>query len=162
WQKHLAFRTDAAKLRVRAVKVFADGGFSACNAATRRPYVREHAHRPGSKGRINLGRRRLAAALQRCSAAGLQLAVHAHGERAQEAVCAAVGLAGLPEDESLRTRLEHAGNFVTDEATVAAWREAQIVPLAQPVFLYNFFGDFLPIYLGDHARHGRYPLRTLL
>src|SRR5262249_33806390 len=80
----------------------------------------------------------------------------------QEAVCAAVGLAGLPEDESLRTRLEHAGNFVTDEATVAAWREAQIVPLAQPVFLYNFFGDFLPIYLGDHARHGRYPLRTLL
>ena len=31
---------------------------------------------------------------------------------------------------------------------VAAWREANVIPVMQPGFLYNFIGDFVPLLLG--------------
>jgi predicted amidohydrolase YtcJ len=68
---------------------------------------------------------------------------------------------GLTDDPRLQTRVEHAGNLVTEEITVDAWREAGILPVPQPVFLYNF-GDFFPVYLGEPGRTGRFPFRALL
>jgi predicted amidohydrolase YtcJ len=161
WEEHFQFHSDRDRLDVRGLKLFADGGYSARNAATRKPFKPPYALRPGSRGSINLNRRQILSALKKANAAGLQLAVHANGERAQDVACLAVENAGGP-DESLRTRMEHGGNFISSSETTDNWRRAGVIPIGQPVFLYNFFGDFLPLYLGEHGEHGRLPLKTLL
>jgi predicted amidohydrolase YtcJ len=160
WERHLTLSCAAQDMHVRGVKMFADGGYSARNAAARTPYVEKYAVSKGSRGQINLSSGRVADAVRRTRERGLQLAVHANGERAQDEVCAGVLAAGGAAD-GLPTRIEHAGNLVTTTATVDAWREAGILPVPQPVFLYNF-GDFIPVYLGEAGRQGRFPFRTLL
>lgn len=161
WQKHLSLRSGEHWMNVRGIKMFADGGYSARNAAARTPYVAKYAVRKGSRGKINLSSTRVAAAIRRTRELGLQLAVHANGERAQDAVCAGVVAAGPVDDPAVQTRIEHAGNLVTTEMTVDAWREGGILPVPQPVFLYNF-GDFFPVYLGEPGRRGRFPFRALI
>jgi predicted amidohydrolase YtcJ len=162
WRKRLAFAAAPKWLRVEAVKVFADGGFSACNAATLQRYRGPHAIHPGSRGQLNLSRSFLARAMAATQEAGLQLAVHANGERAQIAVCDAAIRAAADIGATPRVRLEHGGNFLTRDSTIQAWENAGVTPLSQPGFLYNFFGDFLPDYLGPAGLHGRLPLRKLL
>ncbi|NHC24345.1 amidohydrolase family protein [Nocardioides sp. IC4_145] len=145
-------------LRVHGVKMFSDGGFSASSAAVKQPYVHEH----GSCGEVALSPERIAEALSATAAAGLQLAIHANGDRAQEAVCEAIVAAGGVPDGAPTTRVEHAGNFLPDpETTTGAWAAAGIVPVPQPVFLYTF-GDFFPTYLGEYGERGRFPFRDLL
>jgi len=161
WRNTLSLTAPADRLNVRGIKMFADGGYSARNAATRKPYVEPYALEPGSRGRVNLPRDTIADAVRRAREAGLQLAVHANGERAQDEVCHGIIAAGPAGPGDLPTRIEHAGNFVTDDTAPQLWREAGIIPMPQAVFLYNF-GDFFPVYLGEHGQHGRFPFRTLL
>ncbi len=161
WQRHLTLTAAEDRYCVAGIKMFSDGGYSARNAATRKPYLRRYALRPGSRGRVNLDRRQIAAAVRRSREAGLQLAVHANGERAQDAVCEGVLLAGGPSDAAPATRIEHAGNLLTEPSVIELWERAGIIPMPQAVFLYNF-GDFLPTYLGDHGAHGRFPFRMLV
>jgi predicted amidohydrolase YtcJ len=161
WQQRLQLTADAERMTIRGVKVFADGGYSARNAATRTEYLEEYAVEKGSKGQLDLSVDQLTNLVRRTREAGLQLAVHANGERAQDAVCEAVAAAGPAPTQSLRTRVEHAGNLVTTPATVAAWRRSGIIPVPQPVFLFNF-GGFFPVYLGEPGRHGRFPFRSLV
>jgi predicted amidohydrolase YtcJ len=145
-------------LRVHGVKMFADGGYSAASAAVKQPYVMD-GH---SCGKVALRPDQIGEALARTADAGLQLAVHANGDRAQEEVCAAIVAAGGPRPGAPLPRVEHAGNFLPEpEVTTQAWRDAGIIPVPQPVFLYTF-GDFFPTYLGDYGRQGRFPLRDLL
>jgi hypothetical protein len=148
-------------LSARGVKMFSDGGYSARNAAAKTPYVDEYSLRPGSMGRLNLTHPRLVHAVRLTREHGVQLAVHANGERAQDEVVAAVLSAGVSYDGPL-IRIEHAGNFVTDRSVLSRWRQANILPSLQPEFLYNFIGDFLPVVLGGGGTKGRMPLRTLL
>ncbi|CAG7605150.1 amidohydrolase [Leucobacter soli] len=149
---------DGERFHVRGIKVFADGGYSSRNAAVDIPYVDEYALEAGSTGTVNIGREELVEMVSRSARAGLQLAVHANGERAQreivEAAAAAESAAGLP------VRMEHAGNLMMDGTADAAWREADVVPIPQPTFLYNF-GDFFPLYLGEAASTGRFRFRDL-
>lgn len=145
-------------LKIHGVKMFADGGYSAASAAVKRPYVHEH----GSCGDVALSPEQIAEALQRTAAAGLQLAVHANGDRAQEAVCEAIIAAGGVPHGAPTPRIEHAGNFLPEpDVTTKLWADAGIHPVPQPVFLYTF-GDFFPTYLGDYGAHGRFPFRDLL
>ncbi|WP_405145987.1 amidohydrolase [Sphaerisporangium sp. NBC_01403] len=149
-------------IRVHGVKMFADGGYSAASAAMKRPYAGEghHGHH-GHCGDVALSPEQIAAALQETAAAGLQLAVHANGDRAQEEVCQAIIAAGGVPAGAPAPRVEHAGNFLPDPESTELWRQAGIVPVPQPVFLYTF-GDFFPTYLGDYGRLGRFPFRDLL
>lgn len=145
-------------LRIHGVKMFADGGYSAASAAVKQPYVMD-GH---SCGEVALSPEQIAEALHRTATVGLQLAVHANGDRAQEEVCHAIVAAGGVPAGAPTPRVEHAGNFLPDNPTTTqAWRDARILPVPQPVFLYTF-GDFFPTYLGDYGRQGRFPLRDLL
>lgn len=161
WERTLHFAATRDWFQIRGLKVFADGGYTARNAAARTEYLEPYAVEKGSKGQLDLSAEQLGSLVRRANAAGLQLAVHANGERAQDAVCQGVVAAGPPGEERLRTRVEHAGNLVTTPDTVAWWRSAGIIPVPQPVFLYNF-GDLFPVYLGEAGRKGRFPFRTLL
>jgi predicted amidohydrolase YtcJ len=158
WRNVLAVDPASPLFTVQGAKLFADGGYSAASAAVKHDYV----GRPGFTGSLALSAETLGEALAQTREAGLQLAVHANGDRAQEHVCAAVEAAGGAPAGRLRTRVEHGGNFLPDyEETTEAWRRAGIIPVPQPVFLYTF-GDFFPTYLGDHGRQGRFPFRRLL
>ncbi|MCW2839218.1 MAG: hypothetical protein JWR55_701 [Aeromicrobium sp.] len=153
---HPQFVASPDELRVHGVKMFADGGYSAASAALTRPYARD----TSSRGELAMSRPQVAEALERTRAAGLQLAVHANGDRAQLEVCAAIAEVGPGAGPP--PRVEHAGNFVPDyDQLTTAWREAGIVPVPQPVFLYNF-GEFIPAYVGEYARELQFPFRRLL
>jgi predicted amidohydrolase YtcJ len=153
---HLA--SDPTRLRIQGVKAFADGGYSAARAALSRPYAHGDGH---NCGEIALSTDQIVELAQRTQAAGLQLAVHANGDRAQLEVCQALAkvsrAAGGP-----RIRIEHAGNFVPDYDVLAeAWTAAGIVPVPQPVFIYNF-AEFIPGYVGEYARDRQFPLRRMI
>jgi predicted amidohydrolase YtcJ len=161
WERHLTLRSGVERFAVRGVKLFADGGYSSSNAALLTPYQPEFALEPGSSGDLNLDQDELEDALRKTAAAGLVLAVHANGERAQAVVCAAAeAVAGNGATPWLR--VEHAGNVVTNPDTPSRWRRAGAAIVPTPAFLYIGFGDFLPQYMGEVGRHGRFPFRRLL
>ncbi|MBT2903324.1 amidohydrolase [Streptomyces sp. McG8] len=157
----LDLKTPEELLRVHGVKMFADGGYSAASAAVKQPYVNDDHAGHHHCGEVALSPGQIGEALRRTAEAGLQLAVHANGDRAQEEVCEAVAAAGGAPAGVPAPRVEHAGNFLPDPAATALWRKAGIIPVPQPVFLYTF-GDFFPAYLGDYGRLGRFPFRRLL
>lgn len=157
------YRSAAGPERLRAagVKVFADGGYSSRNAASRTPYARDHSPRPGYRGRLNLGYQALREAVAVTRAAGVQLAVHTNGTRAQDEALAAVRGSGDPAGHP-PVRVEHLGNLLGAPDDVAAWRETGVIPVLQPAFLHNFVGDYIPMLLGDAGMNGRLALRTIL
>lgn len=150
--------SDPALLKIQGVKAFADGGYSAARAALTRPYAHGDGH---NCGEIALSTAEIVELASRTQSAGLQLAVHANGDRAQFEVCQALAEVARSADGP-RIRIEHAGNFVPDYPELsAAWRRAGIVPVPQPVFIYNF-AEFIPDYVGEYARDRQFPLRRML
>lgn len=150
--------SDPSRLRIQGVKAFADGGYSAARAALSRPYAHGDGH---NCGEIALSTDQIVELAQRTQEAGLQLAVHANGDRAQLEVCQALADVHRAADGP-RIRIEHAGNFVPDyDNLTAAWTAAGIVPVPQPVFIYNF-AEFIPAYVGEYARDRQFPLRRMI
>jgi len=159
WARGKGIDTVSGLFEIHGIKIFSDGGYSAANAAVKQPFcVGDKCH----MGELALTREELLRVMEIARQAGLQLAVHANGDRAQEVVCETIASAGGSPSGSLRIRIEHAGNFLPDyEATVGTWRRAGILPSPQPVFIYTF-GDYFPDYLGEYGKRGRFPFRRLL
>jgi predicted amidohydrolase YtcJ len=156
WTEHLTLRAGEDRFRIQGLKLFSDGGYSAASAATKKPYLDGHC------GKIALTEDGFSKTFHRATEAGLQLAVHANGDGAQEWLCKAIAAEGGAPAGRLRTRIEHAGNFLPDyEATTATWTQAGIIPVPQPVFIYTF-GDFFESYLGEYGTRGRFPFRRLI
>jgi predicted amidohydrolase YtcJ len=153
---------DPDRFAIRGLKVFADGGFSSRNAAVHTPYL-DRASDDGAAytGTVSIDHERLTEMVRSVRRNGLQLAVHANGERAQEAACHAAIAAGSPEDESQRVRVEHAGNFLTRTASLDLWREAQILPVLQAGFLVALGDYFVPIF-GPEVADSRFRFRDLI
>jgi predicted amidohydrolase YtcJ len=156
WSEHLSFGAPGDRMWIQGLKLFADGGFTAAGAAVKRPYAVE----PHGCGHLAFSPESFSDAIRPTAEAGLQLAVHANGERAQELVCAE--LAGAPDlPWRLRPRIEHAGNFVPDWSLTELWRQAGIIAVPQPIFLYAV-ADFMPDYVGDYGHSGQLHLRRLI
>jgi hypothetical protein len=160
WGDQLTLNSADDAMRIRGIKMFCDGGYSARNAATRQPFVDERAIAAHPCGQINLERAVLADIIAKTHELGMQLAVHTNGERAQAEVAAAVLASGI-DSRMPRVRAEHAGNLITDWSTVDAWRESELVPVPQPAFLYNF-GAYIPRVLGSDVDNGQFRFRSLL
>lgn len=157
WRSHLRLEGSPDDVGVWGVKLFCDGGYSAKSAAVKHPYLGTADH----FGDIALERDFLLEALPATRDAGLQLAIHANGDRAQEWLCDVIADAGgAPSGSRLRTRIEHAGNFMPERVTADAWRRAGIIPVPQPVFLYTF-GDYFGDYLGEYGTRGRFQFADL-
>ena len=156
WRNHIKLSAPAQSLRIQGLKLFSDGG-SARSAAVNCCYV----GMGDFSGTIAFKQYFFERAYKKAQEAGLQIAVHANGDRAQEWICASVAGMGGSASGPTRLRIEHAGNFLPQKRTADAWAEAGIIPVPQPVFLYTF-GEYFPDYLGDYGREGRFPFRTLL
>jgi predicted amidohydrolase YtcJ len=158
WRQHISLSTGDEHVRIQGVKLFSDGGYSAASAAVKQPYV----HVDGCHcGDIALHEDDVASALAMTREAGLQLAIHANGDRAQDWLCEVIAGAGGAPGGRLRTRIEHAGNFMPDPAAAELWERAGILPVPQPVFIYTF-GDYFEDYLGEYGTRGRFPFARLL
>jgi predicted amidohydrolase YtcJ len=94
-------------LRIGAIKVFADGALGPRTAAMLSPYVGE----PQNRGRLLQDRESLFEIGRRAFSAGLALAVHAIGDRANREVLAAFGAlrreAVRSAPPSMASRIEH-------------------------------------------------------
>ena len=152
------FGGTPGRLWAQGVKMFVDGGYSARNAASMRPYSPDHAPRPGYRGRLNKSRAELLHAFGLAAEHGVQLALHTNGTRAQAEVLEALTGFGRRID----VRVEHLGNVLEDVADIDAWKAAGIIPVLQPGFLSNFIGDYIPMLFPGHGVSGRVPLRTIL
>ncbi|MEA2361360.1 MAG: hypothetical protein QOD71_505 [Thermoleophilaceae bacterium] len=140
------------------IKMFVDGGYSSSSAAVKTPFQEPFCVPGHEHGKIGMTKDEIKDVIERSVAAGLTVALHSNGERAQELVCEATNEASV---DGSNVRVEHAGNYVTEEATVDAWRRAEIVPVPQPKFL-NEFGGLLPERLGEPGTRGRWPFKSLL
>ncbi|NHC24323.1 amidohydrolase family protein [Nocardioides sp. IC4_145] len=154
----LPLEASPDRLRVHGVKMFADGGYSARKAALIEPYL----DRAYGRGELALTQPQVATALRRTREAGLQLAIHANGDRAQLEVCEALIAVRDAPGRAPRTRVEHAGNLMPDyHQLTSAWAAADIIPVPQPVFIHNF-SEFIPGYVGDYATERQFPFRRLI
>ncbi|MBN9246633.1 MAG: amidohydrolase family protein, partial [Hyphomicrobium sp.] len=162
WKKSISVTASDDLFRIQGVKLFADGGFSAKSAAVKNPYL-VCGCRGGHtfRGEVALDKAFAQKAIQLTQNAGLQLAVHANGDRAQEWVCDTVLETGGAPTGRVRTRIEHAGNLMPSEVTADKWAAAGIIPVPQQVFLYTF-GEYFPDYLGDYGKLGRFSFATLM
>lgn len=157
WKDHIRLTAPERDIRIQGLKLFSDGGFSAKSAAVNCCYVGH----PGSSGSIAFDQYFLRRAFLMTQEAGLQLAVHANGDRAQDWLCKMVIKLGGAKAGRTRMRIEHAGNFLPNATSADLWSRAGIIPVPQPVFIYTF-GEYFPDYLGEYGLRGRFPFRTLL
>ncbi|WP_449281706.1 amidohydrolase [Leucobacter sp.] len=152
---------SAAKFAISGVKMFSDGGYSSRNAATLTEYLATEAVRPHDRGRINLSYGELRRLIALSREQDVQLAIHANGARAQKEVLNAIIDSGDPFLHR-RIRIEHLGNLVPELSMLDDIKRSNAIPVMNPGFLYVFIGDFVPVVLGDVARSGRMPTRTIL
>jgi hypothetical protein len=94
-------RGEGGRLTVRAVKLYADGALGSRGAALHEDYADE----PGNRGLLLWAPALLREKVRAVAAAGLQLAVHAIGDRALGEVLSALEAAG--DLKALRPRVEH-------------------------------------------------------
>jgi predicted amidohydrolase YtcJ len=115
-------------LRFAGIKLFADGSVGARTAALNRPYQ----DAPRRSGRLYLSPESLARSFAQAEEAGLQLCIHAIGDRAIDAVLKAAKVAGVPSASRLRHRIEHA-ELLTD-ARLERIRDQGLILSMQPNF----------------------------
>lgn len=156
WRDHVAIGANPADVRVQGIKLFSDGGFSAKSAAVSCPYLGS-----SSCGEIAFSKYFFRRAVELTQPEGLQLSVHANGNRAQEWLCEQLLALGGATSGPSRMRIEHAGNLMPRIETMEWWARAGIIPVPQAVFIYTF-GEYFADYLGDFGRTGLFPFRTLL
>ncbi|MFT8242791.1 amidohydrolase [Roseomonas sp. BN140053] len=158
WEAGL--RPDLADERLAwaAVKVFADGSAGGLTAAFGEPY---RAEAGGGTGLLCFPGSAMREMLGRYHRQGWQLAIHAIGDAAIEQVLSAMEAADAdgPPIAGRRHRVEHCGFLRPDQGR--RMRARGILPVPQPVFLYEF-GDLYLRNLGPERTVASYPMRFWL
>lgn len=141
-------------LRLGPIKIMIDGSSSGPTAATREPY----ASNPDSTGIMSMRKDEIEDVVVRAHKAGWQLTCHAVGDRAVETIIAAYekALSRYPR-ENHRHRVEHCA--MMDDALLKRAADIKLVPVPQPVFLYEFGDGYIKNY--GEKRGGRmFPCRS--
>jgi predicted amidohydrolase YtcJ len=151
-----AMRASGARperLRLGGVKLFADGGMSSRTAALDEPY----AIPPYGTGVLLQPPAELAEQARRCAERGLQVAIHAQGDRGiRVALDALEPLSG--GGNPLRHRIEHGGLFGPVQRRRAG--AAGINVVSQPGFLSTLGDGFLDAF-GPARSRDLYPFASL-
>jgi predicted amidohydrolase YtcJ len=149
-------RTVNEWLRVDTVKLFADGGLSAGNAAISVPYRNDTSH----KGFLRVSDEEMQQTMWEIHRAGLRIATHAVGDVAIEQVISAIEYveSRLAPTATMMHRIEHYGLPTADHLRRCRGRIA-VVP--QTIFIYALGASFLN-YVPDELIPRLYPLRYIL
>ncbi|MFG1951891.1 amidohydrolase [Micromonospora sp. NPDC048830] len=148
---------DPDHLAMVGFKVFLDGGLTAGAAALHQDYPGQ----PGYRGELAFTDEEVAALVATADEAGLQIAMHAIGDRALDQ--ALDGALALPVERhgAARHRIEHAGNmFMTDER-IKRLAASGVVPVPQPAFILTTAAGYVA-HLGSDRIGTVMPFRTLI
>ena len=145
-------------LQVGGIKMSIDGGFTGKNAAFREELVIDGEHHPGL---IRIKQDELDETVERYHQQGMRICTHAIGDVALDMILEAYEKAEhrYPRTDH-RHRVEHMGNWMMSPERIARAKALQILPLANPPFLY-FLGDPLIEMLGRRVTEHGFPFRTL-
>jgi len=142
-------------LRIGAIKIFADGGFTGPAAYTKRPYKGEDEYR----GKLNMSRTELRAKIRQAHRDGWQLGIHAIGDAAIELVVVYLveALNDMPR-ENHRHYLNHF-TIMPSNQTMADMAANGIAITQQPNFAYTLEGRYSEYLDGDRLQHNN-PMAT--
>lgn len=142
------------RLKIGFVKILADGSLGAHTAALKEPY----SDRPETKGLMLYQQRELNRLVSKAHRAGLQLAVHAIGDYAVEAVLEAFenALDKNPR-ENHRHRIEHCS--VLNPKLIERMKRLGLIASIQPHFTVSDF--WIATRLGKDRARRTYPFKTL-
>jgi len=141
------------RLRIGAIKLWADGGMSSRTAAVDEPYEDP----PGETGLLWYKSDALAAIVRECDDAGFQVAIHAQGERGIRMTLDALAPV-TPPGNPARHRIEHGGCFRADLRVIASRLNVHVV--SQPGFIAPLGEGFLEAF-GAARCEGLYPYASL-
>jgi predicted amidohydrolase YtcJ len=143
-------------LRIGGVKVSIDGSCTVHNAALYSGYLDD----PGNTGLIRVPADHLNDLVTRAERGGLQVAVHAIGQRAVDMAADAIALATEGRPSRLRHRVEHA-YLAPRPGQLERLRDLGVVISTQPAFLWAN-GDTWPAMFGPAETARMMPMRSLL
>ena len=140
--------------RIGGVKIFMDGSLGARTAALTEPYSDEN----GTMGILTFSEQKLADTVTRAEAAGLQLCMHAIGDRALGTILKVLeDKSESSARKSLRHRIEHAS--LAPPALLTRMRRLGIVASVQPRFIYS--DSWAGARLGERRARSLYPFRSM-
>lgn len=142
-------------LRLQAVKIFTDGSLGARTAALEEPYL----DAPDATGVIIHSQDELNATVETAARLGLQVAVHAIGDRAIRMALTAIEKTNLtvPQSQRLRHRIEHAS--VLNRSLIDRVKDARAIASVQPHFIVS--DVWVPDRVGRERAKLVYALRSL-
>lgn len=142
-------------IKIGFVKVFADGSLGARTAALKKPY----SDKPETRGIILYTQRKLNKLVSKAHRAGLQLAVHAIGDRAIETVLEAFenALKKHPR-KNHRHRIEHCS--VLNPKLIKRMKRLGLIASVQPHFTFSDF--WVTDRVGKDRARWVYPFKTLM
>lgn len=142
-------------VKIGFVKVFADGSLGARTAALKEPY----SDKPETRGIMLYTQRKLNRLVLKAHGAGLQLAVHAIGDRAIETVLKAFenALKKHPR-KNHRHRIEHCS--VLNPKLIKRMKRLGLIASVQPHFVVSDF--WVPDRVGKDRARWVYPFKTLV
>jgi len=142
-------------VKIGFVKIFADGSLGARTAALKEPY----SDKPETSGIILYTQRKLNRLVSKAHRAGLQLAVHAIGDRAIEAVLKAFenALKKHPR-KNHRHRIEHCS--VLNPRLIKRMKHLGLIASVQPHFVVSDF--WVVTRVGKDRARWVYPFKTLV
>jgi predicted amidohydrolase YtcJ len=147
-------------LKVGGVKIFVDGALMGLSAATHEPYLNMPVN--DYCGILKFDRpEALNELVMRAHEAGLQLCIHAIGDKAQDWALGACGYALERNPRSHRHRIEHLGNLMTSRERIRKAKSLDIIPVTTVEWIYEE-GDFIEWYLGPERKNQSWPLRSML
>ncbi len=145
-----------AKIRFRALKLYADGALGSRGAALLEPY----SDQPGTRGLLVTPPSILGSWIQSCAAEGFQPCVHAIGDRANRLVLDLYQQKLSPEQrERLRPRVEHAQILSLED--LPRFQKLAVIASMQPTHLTTDM-RWAAKRLGEKRLAGAYAFGTLL
>jgi predicted amidohydrolase YtcJ len=141
-------------LRLGPVKLMIDGSSSGPTAATLAPY----ASNPSFSGILSHTQEEIDAIIEKAHGLGWQVTSHAVGDRAVTMIVDAIEKALLKcPREDHRHRIEHCA--MVNDALLERIKALGIVPIPNPIFLYEFGDGYLKNY-GNERAHRMFPSKS--
>lgn len=143
------------RIRLRGIKLYADGALGSRGAALLEPY----ADKPGWRGLIRTPPDEMIAWMRKAKAAGAQVATHAIGDRGNRTALDAIAAVLGPDRTDRRWRIEHAQTLSPQD--LPRFAAMGVTASMQPS---HAIGDlyFAPARLGRERLKGAYAWRSLL
>jgi hypothetical protein len=147
-------------MELGGAKLFADGGTTSFAAAI-------YGHYPGQEannGSLTYELDELVEILVKCESAGVQVMVHASGDRAEDQVLSAFDRAVKSQPGGcgrLSHRVEHAANILWTDERARGFAALKLTPAPNMGFIYHY-GDFWREIYGPSTVNPIVPIRSLL